>query len=103
MRKLDIARRIHEEAGLSEPEAVRVLEWILKFMKTTLQTGEPINIQGFGKLTVRQKRARTGRNPRTGEAVMISARRVAVFCASIHLKTEVNSNHGEPQEAIARA
>jgi len=53
-----------------------MVDWILEFIKTTLQTGEPITIHGFGKFTVRKKRARQGRNPQTGEAVMISARRV---------------------------
>src|ERR1700741_3309838 len=53
MRKLDIARRVHQEAGISEEEAATLLEWILELFKTTLQKGEPITIPGFGKLTVR--------------------------------------------------
>lgn len=102
MRKLDIARRIHQEAGISEPEAAMLLERILELFKTTLQTGEPITIQGFGKFTVRQKRPRTGRNPRTGEAVMIPARRVVSFQASPQFKTEMNAAPAEQQEAVVR-
>jgi nucleoid DNA-binding protein len=74
MRKLDIARHIHQEAGISEAEAATLLEWILELLKTTLQKGEPITIPGFGKFTVRSKAPRTGWNFKTGEALMIPAR-----------------------------
>jgi len=90
MRKLDIAKRIHQEAGISEEEAATLLEWILDLLKTTLQTGEPISIHEFGKFTVRNKLARQGRNPRTGEAMMISARRVVTFRASPLLTAAMN-------------
>jgi integration host factor subunit alpha len=90
MRKLDIARRVHQEPGISVPEAVTLLEGILELLKTTLQQGEAIGIQEYGKWTVRSKRPRKGRNPRTGEAVMIAARRAVTFRASPHLKREVN-------------
>lgn len=68
-----------------------MLEWILGFRKTTLQAGEQITIHGFGKFTVRSKRARQGRNPSTREAIMITARRVVTFHPSLVLKAEVNS------------
>jgi integration host factor subunit alpha len=99
MRKLDIARRIHQEAGITEEGAATLLEWILDFFKITLQKGEPISVSNFGTFTVHTKAARSGRNPRTGEAVIISARRVVTFRASPHLKTEVNSAQSEQQEA----
>jgi nucleoid DNA-binding protein len=102
MQKLDIVKRIHQEAGISEEQAARVLEWFLKLLKDTLQTGEPIMIQGFGKFTVRQKRSRTGRNPRTGETIKIPARRVVSFHASPLLKTELYPVHAEQQEAVER-
>lgn len=50
-------------------EASRLLDWILEFIKATLQSGESIMIAGFGKFTVRSKHARQGRNPQTGEAI----------------------------------
>ena len=102
MRKADIARRIHQQAGILEYEAAKVLDWILELLKTTLQAGEPIAIQGFGKFTVRSKRARQGRNPRTGEAIMISARRVVTFQPSLVLKMEVNPVSAERQETVTR-
>ena len=102
MQKADIARHIQQQAGISETEAAKLLEWFLELLKTTLQKGEPIAIQGFGRFTVRSKRARPGRNPKTGETVMVSARRVVTFHPSIILKTEVNSPSAEGQKAATR-
>ena len=65
-----------------------LLECIVSLLKIILQKGEPILISGFGKFTVRSKRARQGRNPQTGEAAMISARRVVTFHPSGVLKSE---------------
>ena len=101
MHKAEIARQIHQQAGILEYEAAKLLDWILGLLKTTLQEGGPITIQGFGKFAVRSKRVRQGRNPRTGEAVMISARRVVTFHPSLRLRTEVNSVPADRQEADA--
>jgi integration host factor subunit alpha len=100
MHKAAIARHIHQETGILEYQAAKLLDHILELLKRTLQGGEPITIYGFGKFTVRSKRAREGRNPRTGEAVMISARRVVSFHPSIVLKAEVNSIRAGRQEAV---
>ena len=89
MRKADIARRIHQQAGISEEKAAQVLDKILQILASTIQQGEPIAIHGFGKFLVRRKPPREGRNPRTGEAAMISARRVVGFRPSALLKTAV--------------
>ena len=102
MQNADIARHIHQEAGISETEAATLLDWILELLKTTLQASEPITIQNFGKFTVRSKRARPGRNPRTGETIMIAARRVVTFRPSLQRTTEVNSFLTEPREAVTR-
>jgi len=91
MQKVDIATRIQQQAGISDKEAAKLLEWILALLKTTLQAGESITISGFGKFTVRNKPVRSGRNPRTGEAVTISARRVVTFHASPLLKAAMNA------------
>ena len=98
MQKAGIARHIHQHAGLSETESAKLLDCVLD-LKTTLQEGEPIAISGFGKFTVRRKPPRTGRNPRTGVAVMISARRVVTFHPSLVFTTEVNSVPADRQEA----
>jgi len=90
MRKLDIAERIHQEARISQDEAARVLDWVLALLKATLQQGEPITITNFGMFQVRKKHARRGRNPSTGDAIMIPARRVVTFRASSQFKAEMN-------------
>jgi nucleoid DNA-binding protein len=56
MRKLDIARRIHQDARISEEEAATLLDWILEFFKTTLQKGEPVSISNLGVATVMPQR-----------------------------------------------
>jgi integration host factor subunit alpha len=90
MRKADIATRIHQQAGISKKEAARVLDWIVALFKCTLESGEPIAIAGFGTFKARRKEARRGRNPRTGEAMMITARRVVTFHPSPIFKAAVN-------------
>jgi nucleoid DNA-binding protein len=75
MIKTDIARRIHHQAEISEKEAAKLLDGIFEILASTLRKGDPIIISGFGKFTVRSKLPRKGRNPSTGKAIMISARR----------------------------
>jgi integration host factor subunit alpha len=62
MTKADIARSIHQQAGVSETEAADLLERIFELLRSTLQQEEPIIITGFGKFTVRMKQPRKGRN-----------------------------------------
>ena len=90
MRKLDISKRIHQHAGISERDAAMLLDWCLELLKTTLQQGEPSTISSFGKFIVRNKASRPGRNPRTGERIMIAARRVVIFRASSQLTAIMN-------------
>jgi integration host factor subunit alpha len=71
MRKLDIVKRITGQLGIPEKETAVLMDRILELFKATLQQGDPIAISNFGKFTVRNKPLRTGRNPRTGEDVMI--------------------------------
>jgi integration host factor subunit alpha len=92
MTKTEIGKRIHEQAEISEDEAESVLEQILELLKSTLQRGEEIIVTGFGKFRVRGKKARVGRNPRTGEQITIPARRVVTFHASPLLKEYVNTS-----------
>jgi integration host factor subunit alpha len=92
MRKADIARSIHQQAGVSEAEAADLLERVLGLLMSTLQRGEPIIITGFGRFTVRMKRPRNGRNPRTGEAIIISGRKVVTFRPSHLWTAELNAD-----------
>ena len=92
MRKNEIAHRMHQAAGISEQEAASLLNWVLELFKSTLQQGEPVSIFNFGVFTVRNKASRKGRNPRTGDELIISSRRVVIFHASPRLKSEVNDD-----------
>ena len=91
MRKDDIARCIHQESGIAEDEAATLLDWILGFFKSTLQKGESITITNFGTFMVRSKAPRMGRNPRTGEQVLIAGHRTVTFRASPQFKSDINS------------
>ena len=91
MIKADIARSIHQKAGVSEEEAVNLLERILELLRSTLRQEEPIVITGFGKFTVRKKEPRNGRNPRTGEAIIVPSHKVVTFRPSALWKAELNA------------
>lgn len=80
MTKADLARAIYERhGGISNKEASRLVDLILDFIKQGLLKGERIQITGFGTFMVREKKGRKGRNPQTGEEMMISARKSVVF------------------------
>ncbi len=91
MTKADIARSIHQQAGVSEAEAADLLEWVVGLLRVTVQQEEPIIITGFGTFKVRSKGPRKGRNPRTGEPIIVSARRVVTFRPSPLWTAEVNA------------
>lgn len=91
MRKADIANQICEEVGIPKTESMDLVEYILDCMKATLQRGDAVKIAGFGNFMVRSKGERKGRNPRTGEEIAITPRRVVTFRASQIFKKYVNS------------
>jgi integration host factor subunit alpha len=83
MTKADIARVVYERhGGLSNQEAARLVEVIFETIKKRLGGGEKVQITGFGTFMIRQKRERRGRNPQTGEEMVIRPRRSVVFRAS---------------------
>ena len=90
MTKADLASCIYSTANISKKDAADVLEEVFTIMKDTLASGEKIKIAGFGNFEVNQKRARKGRNPQTGEAIIIEARRVLTFKVSTVLKQDIN-------------
>jgi integration host factor subunit alpha len=80
MTKADIARIVYERhGGLSNREAARLVESIFDCIKRRLGRGDKVQITGFGTFVVRQKRERRGRNPQTGEEMVIKPRRSVVF------------------------
>ena len=90
MTKADIIEAIHQKVGYSKKEAADLVELIFDTIKETLSKGEKIKISGFGNFVIRDKKPRTGRNPQTGQAIEISARRVLTFKPSQVLRSEVN-------------
>ena len=103
--KADLVDSIHEKIGFSKKEAADMVALIFATMKGALTDGDKIKISGFGNFVVREKRSRTGRNPQTGQAIEISARRVLTFKPSQVLRAEVNDTlKGKPitEEMIRR-
>ncbi len=94
MTKADIIEAVYEKVGgFSKKEAAEIVESVFNQIKETLERGEKIKISGFGNFIVREKKARIGRNPQTGEEITISARRVLTFKPSQVLKNILN---GQP-------
>lgn len=90
MTKVDIVERINSELAFSKKEALDLLEGVISIVKTTLESGENLKISGFGNFVVKQKADRRGRNPQTGEALTIEARRILTFKPSGLLKAAIN-------------
>jgi len=90
MRKADIANEVFEKVGISKKESADMLEVILSLIKEVLKKGETVKIAGFGNFVVRHKKARKGRNPKTGEEIGISPRKVVTFRPSQVFKKYVN-------------
>ena len=90
MTKAEIVERIYEKVGFSKKEATEVVESIFEVIKTCLEKGEKVKISGFGNFIVHEKRPRKGRNPQTGDEIIISGRRVLSFKPSQVLKKTLN-------------
>lgn len=91
MTKADIVESVFERlGGFSKGEAASIVETVFEVMKATLARGEKIKISSFGTFSVRSKRKRKGRNPKTGDTIIISARKVLTFKPSPILKASLN-------------
>ena len=91
MTKAQIAERVRERAvGLSAKEAVDAVDCVFGALKEAAERGQVVKIAGFGHFVVRDKKARAGRNPQTGQEIAISARRVLRFKPSQLLKSALN-------------
>ena len=91
MTKADIVDRIYEKVGFSKKEATDVVESIFEIIKERLEKAEKVKISGFGNFVINAKRPRKGRNPQTGEEIVISGRRVLSFKPSPVLKKSINT------------
>lgn len=93
--RLDLTEAVYREVGLSRNESAELVESILSHISNALVDGETVKISSFGTFAVREKGARMGRNPKTGEEVPIEPRRVLVFRPSHILKDRINENLSE--------
>ncbi|MDJ0763117.1 MAG: integration host factor subunit alpha [Myxococcota bacterium] len=93
MTKADIIERVYDKVGgFSKKEAAEVVETVFLLMKQTLSRSEKIKISGFGNFVVRGKKERMGRNPQTGQPIVIQERSVLNFKPSQVLKNALNQN-----------
>jgi len=92
--KADFAERLFDDLGLNKREAKEMVEIFFEEIKASLELGEQVKISGFGKFELRDKSSRPGRNPKTGEEIPITARRVVTFRTGQKLKTRVEAYVG---------
>ncbi len=90
--KANIVDTVYARTDLTKKEASNYVNQVLELMKETLEGGEEIKVSGFGKFEVRKKGERIGRNPRTGDEILIPERKVLRFKVSQVLKDELNEN-----------
>ena len=88
--KSQIVDSIAEKNGFTKNKSTEAVETILKLIKSTLASGDNVLISGFGKFCVKDKRERKGRNPSTGEDMMLAPRRVVTFRCSRKLRDRIN-------------
>ena len=90
MTKADIIDTLYEKVGITRQDSTRLTELLLEIMKEALEKGEKVKISSFGNFVVRKKRARRGRNPKTGGEITITPRKVLTFKGSPVLKQALN-------------
>jgi len=91
--KADFAESLFNELGLDRRKAKELVDFFFEEIKSSLEQGKPIKISGFGKFELLDKVSRPGRNPKTGEEIPITARRVVTFRAGQKLKSRVAQRH----------
>jgi len=95
--KADLAEKLFEELGLNKREAKELVETFFEQVRNALAKGAQVKLSGFGNFDLRDKNERPGRNPKTGEEIPISARRVVTFRPGQKLKARVEAYAGSQQ------
>lgn len=88
--RADLCEAVYKTVGLSRTESAQLVELVIEEICASVERGEPVKLSSFGSFLVRSKSERIGRNPKTGEEVPISPRRVMVFKPSNVLKQKIN-------------
>lgn len=92
--KAEMAEALFQDMGLNKREARELVEMFFEELRTALASGEQVKLSGFGNFDLRDKNRRPGRNPKTGEEIPITARRVVTFRPGQKLKTRVEAYAG---------
>jgi len=92
--KAEMAEHLFEELGLNKREAKDMVEMFFEEIRMSLENGRQVKLSGFGNFDLREKKQRPGRNPKTGEEIPISARRVVTFRPGQKLKARVEAYAG---------
>ena len=95
--KDSLVEMIHNEVGLNKREAKELIECFFEQIKASLENGNDIKFSGFGNFILRNKSPRPGRNPKTGEEVTISERRVVTFKSGLKLKNKLEAYDGKSE------
>jgi integration host factor subunit alpha len=90
MTKADLIELVYEQIGLSKRNSADLVETFFDIIKETLEQGENLKLSGFGSFNIRDKRARRGRNPQTGEEITITPRRVLTFKSGNVFRDQLN-------------
>lgn len=92
--KAEMAEKLFDELGLNKREAKEMVDMFFEEIRKALEDGEQVKLSGFGNFDLREKKQRPGRNPKTGEEIPISARRVVTFRPGQKLKARVEAYAG---------
>ena len=90
LRKQELVDQVYEQSGMPRKKCVSIVESAFEIIKEELERGNDVSISGFGKWMVKEKLPRKGRNPRTGESITISGRKVVTFKSSYVLRDQCN-------------
>lgn len=88
--KADLVQKVYQVHDLTKVQAIDVVEKFLAISKNCLESGEDLLVSGFGKFNVKKKKARRGRNPQTGDELILEARKVVTFKPSGILREKIN-------------
>jgi integration host factor subunit alpha len=90
--KIQMVESIQNQTGFPKSKSSDIVEILLEIIKSTLASGEDVLVSGFGKFSVKEKNERKGRNPATGEDLMLAQRKVVTFKCSGKLRDRINGN-----------
>ncbi|MEJ2032788.1 MAG: integration host factor subunit alpha [Deltaproteobacteria bacterium] len=99
--KADLIQKVYQNHNLTKAQAADAVETFLRIAKECLESGEDLLVSGFGKFNVKEKNARRGRNPQTGDELILSARRVVTFKPSGILRTRINEASAREKELVS--